>query len=689
MMSLAFSPLLPWPLFWTLTAIAFVVALMVLWSRMRGAVLRAAALALLPLALANPSIISQEREPLTTIAAIVVDRSQSQLTPERIRQTDEALAALQARLAKYPGIEPRTIEIRNNADSDTPATRGFEALTAALADLPPSRIGGAVFISDGQLHDIPASGEFSSFSAPIHALITGNEEEFDRRVEVVKAPRFGVVNEPQNLTFRVVDDGKSPGGDAFVTIRLNGQPIGQIRTEPGRDTNLEFRLDKGGSNILEFEVDMLAGEVTTANNAAVHVIDGIRQNLRVLLVSGAPHAGERAWRNLLKSDASVDLVHFTILRPPEKQDGTPINELSLIAFPTHELFVEKINDFDLIIFDRYQHRGVLPILYYDYIVDYVRGGGAVLLAAGPEHAGRDSISLTPLSQILPAEPTGIINEAAFYPRLSELGKKHPLTRGLAGSDSEPPRWGRWFRSIDVNTPTGQTVMQDADGNPLLVLSREGEGRVAMLLSDQGWLWSRGFEGGGPHVALYRRIAHWLMKEPSLEEEALTARSTGNKVEITRQTIGDAPGPATVTMPSGETSEVVLQESEPGLYRARIDTSETGLFHIANGDLSALVHVGAVDAPEFAAAISTTESLKEIADNTHGVVARLADGDGIRLPQILPVRGQVRIENNSRMIFRLTDETALKGINTVPLFAGLLGLIALLFAITTMWWREGR
>jgi hypothetical protein len=243
----------------------------------------------------------------------------------------------------------------------------------------------------------------------------------------------------------------------------------------------------------------------------------------VLLVSGEPHAGERAWRNLLKSDAAVDLVHFTILRPPEKQDGTPISELSLIAFPTRELFVEKIDEFDLIIFDRYQNRGVLPVLYYDYIARYVEEGGALLVAAGPELAGAESIAETPLAPALPALPTGDVTLSGYYPRLSDDGRRHPVTRDLPGGGIEPPGWGRWFRTVGVRDTTGDEVMRGADGQPLLVLNRYGEGRVAMLLSDHGWLWARGFEGGGPHVALYRRIAHWLMQEPSLEEEACAPR----------------------------------------------------------------------------------------------------------------------------------------------------------------------
>ena len=371
------------------------------------------------------------------------------------------------------------------------------------------------------------------------------------------------------------------------------------------------------------------------------MLDGIRENLRVLLVSGEPHAGERTWRNLLKSDASVDLVHFTILRPPEKQDGTPINELSLIAFPTRELFVEKINDFDLIIFDRYQHRDVLPILYYDYIAEYVEKGGALLIAAGPEYAGEQSIARTPLMSALPAMPTGEIIDKAFYPRLTDLGQRHPVTRGLEGSATEPPHWSRWFRLIGIERPEGEVVMKGADDRPLLLLDRKGEGRVGMLLSDQGWLWARGFEGGGPHVALYRRIAHWLMKEPELEEERLTADGRGMTLDIPRQTMQRRPRP-------GTGHHAVRQDADRAARRLRspasspgsVETDEIGLYQIGNGDLSALAHVGPVNAPEFADTVSTEERAASRPPRRRGGSVRphrLAL-TGVSLPGIVPVRG---------------------------------------------------
>ncbi|WFU07768.1 glutamine amidotransferase [Rhizobium sp. CB3090] len=691
-MNIGFAPFLPWPILAALAVLTLGIAALAIYRRMRGSWIRALAAFALLAALANPVLMQEDRDQLSTIVPVIVDRSPSQETPERIKMTDDALAALKDRLAQFPRIEPRIVEVREPAESESPSTRLFAALSSATADVPPARVGGAIFLTDGQIHDIPGVNQPLGFDAPIHGLITGKPDEFDRRIEVVRAPRFGIVNdEDVQVVLRVVDDGKSPGGTAAVTVRMNGDEIATLQAAPGQDTPFSFKVPHAGNNVLEFAVAEVPGEVTPINNRTVQLIEGIRKNMRVLLVSGEPHAGERAWRNLLKSDAAVDLVHFTILRPPDKQDGTPINELSLIAFPTRELFVDKISSFDLIIFDRYQDRpNVLPTIYYDYMAQYVENGGALLVAAGPEHATGNSIALTPLSSVLPAEPTGQMIEKPFYPRLSEQGRKHPVTRGLDGSDTEPPHWGRWFRSVDVEKPQGQTVMVGADNHPLLVLNRVGQGRVAMLLSDQGWLWARGYEGGGPHVSLYRRIAHWLLKEPALEEEALTAHASGRTLEVTRQTIGDDPGPATVKAPSGKTQTIQLKQAQPGLYQAQKHMDEIGLYQITSGNLSTLVHVGAVDAPEFKAMISTTETLKPLAEKTKGLVTRVASsGGGVTVPPILPVRGAVRIADNQRLTIRMTDETVLKGVNNLPLFAGFAGLAALLFAFSAMWWREGR
>ncbi|MGB3832054.1 MAG: hypothetical protein WA975_09340 [Mesorhizobium sp.] len=686
--SLSFEPLLSWPLIAALLVPLAVLAAAGLWLRRRGAWLRLVALAALALALVNPVVLDEEREPLKSVVAVVVDRSQSQDIGDRAGQTDAALAGIEERLSRFKQFDVRVVETgRADAAEDRTETRLFSALAGALRDVPPSRVGGAVMITDGEVHDAPAGAP--DLNAPLHALITGHEQEKDRRIRFEKAPRFGLVGKPLDMTYRVIAS-NGEAGPVDVRVSVNGEQVAVERAFIGQEMPLQVTVPNAGRNIVELAIPEEEGELTSANNHAVALIDGIRENLRVLLVSGEPHAGERTWRNLLKSDASVDLVHFTILRPPEKQDGTPINELSLIAFPTRELFVEKIDQFDLIIFDRYQHRDVLPILYYDYIAEYVEKGGALLIAAGPEYAGEQTIARTPLMPALPALPDGSVLDKAFYPRLTDLGQRHPVTRGLEGSGSEPPHWSRWFRTIGVQRPEGEVVMKGADDRPLLVLDRKGDGRVGMLLSDQGWLWAHGYEGGGPHVQLYRRIAHWLMKEPELEEERLTADGRGMVLEIRRQTMRDDPGPAQVITPTGKALTVKLQKSEPGVFVGSVEAGEIGLYQVANGDLTALAHVGPVNAPEFAEVVSTEKLLKPAADATGGSVRRLATpSGGMALPAIVPVRASAQAAGDDWIGLRTTDDSVLKAVSRVPLFGGFLGLGLLLLALGGMWYREGR
>ena len=243
-------------------------------------------------------------------------------------------------------------------DGETDGTRLFDPLVRGLADVPPDRIAGAIVITDGRVHDVPAdAGGARLLRAACTRLITGHERRArpPRRADR-RAPRFGIVGQSQTIKFRVEDQGAPPGA-ARSHREPRRQPASTNRACPSAPASAQRRYAHGGPNILEFEAAPLDGELTEVNNRAVASIEGVRDKLRVLLVSGEPHAGERTWRNLLKSDAAVDLVHFTILRPPEKQDGTPINELSLIAFPTRELFQQKIDEFDLIIFDRYRAPG--------------------------------------------------------------------------------------------------------------------------------------------------------------------------------------------------------------------------------------------------------------------------------------------------------------------------------------------
>ena len=466
--SIAFTPLVPSLVLWLAAAAIVVIAALLLLGRSRGAAVRVAALVLILLALANPSFTREDREPLSSVVAVVVDKSPSQNFGNRTRETAEAQEALVDALKKIRGLEVRVVDA-GQADGETDGTKLFGALSAALADVPVDRVAGAFLITDGRVHDIPPSVAAVGFQAPVHALITGRKDERDRRIAISAAPRFGIVGQTQTITYRLDDQGVT-GERARITIRRDGETISERTLQSGQTSSVDIDIKHAGPNIVEIEASPLEGELTPVNNRAVVAIDGVRDKLRVLLVSGEPHSGERTWRNLLKSDASVDLVHFTILRPPEKQDGTPINELSLIAFPTRELFQQKINEFQLIIFDRYARQGVLPIAYFDNIARYVRAGGAVLVSAGPDYASSTSIWRTPLDSVLPAEPVGV-TEKPYYAHLSDAGKRHPVTRGLEGAASEPPHWSRFFRTVDTKNAINPPVMTGADGKPLLLLSR--------------------------------------------------------------------------------------------------------------------------------------------------------------------------------------------------------------------------
>src|SRR6202158_1905732 len=683
---IAFTPLVPSLVLWIALAAIVVIASLLLLGRPRGAAVRILALALILLALANPSFTREDREPLSSVAAVVIDKSPSQNFGDRTGETVKAQEALLDSLKKINGLEVRLVEA-GQADGETDGTRLFGALSSVLSDVPVDRVAGAFLITDGRVHDIPANAAGLGFQAPVHALITGRKDERDRRIAISAAPRFGIVGQAQTITYRLDDQGVT-GERAKVVVRRDGEVINERTVLSGQTVNVEIDIKHAGPNIVEIEASPLDNELTLVNNRAVVAIDGVRDKWGVLLASGEPHSGERTWRNLLKSDASVDLVHFTILRPPEKQDGTPINELSLIAFPTRELFQQRINDFQLIIFDRYARQGVLPIAYFDNIARYVRAGGAVLVSAGPDYASTTSIWRTPLDSVLPAEPVGV-TEKPYYAHLSDAGKRHPVTRGLEGSGSEPPHWSRFFRTVETRNATSAPVMTGADGKPLLLLSRFGEGRVALLLSDHIWLWARGYEGGGPHLDLLRRMSHWLMKQPDLDEEALRLRTQGKDLVVLRQTMADSVSPVTVTSPSGATQELTLSASEPGTWRSTIPANELGLWQGTHRTPEGPIKCGPTQPQEMSEVTSTTEMLKPLAQATGGDARRVVDGSSIELPRIVPVRASGVFRGDGWMGVKMRDASVVKGVGVLPLFAGLLALLLVRGAFAATWLREGR
>jgi hypothetical protein len=689
--SLQFAPLLPWP--WLAAASVVAVGLLAFsfWRRARGSSWRLLALAAVLGALANPSAVQEDRTYLSDVAVVVVDDSESQNVPPRQAQTAAALAEVEKRIKDIPGLELRVIHGGNNPTSeasDGGGTRLFSALARGIADLPATRIAGAIVISDGQIHDVPADLDALGFHAPVHLLLSGLPDEADRRLVVVASPSFGLVDKPVTFKLRIEDSAAPADSQAKLTILKDGKPLPSYMLPIGRDMSIDLALDHGGQNIFEFSVEPGQKELSLANNSAVVLVNGVRDRLRVLLISGEPHAGERAWRALLKSDPSVDLVHFTILRPPEKQDATPINELSLIAFPVRDLFELKLKEFNLVIFDRYRREGVLPRAYFENIANYVEQGGALLDSAGPAFASPYSLYHSPLGDVLPAEPTGQVLEQPFLPELTLMGRRHPVTSGLegAGPPGHSATWGRWFRQIEATTREGVSVMSGIGDRPLLVLNRVGKGRTAQLLSDQIWLWSRGYQGGGPQAELLRRVAHWLMKEPDLEEEDLRASVVDGRIEILRRSLSDKPVTVHVTTPAGNKADVGLKDQGDGRQTGSLAVAETGLYRLTDGRHLAFAASGPLNPLEIADLHSTAEKMQPLLTASGGRAFRLSDG---HLPEIRKVQAGHATSGSNWLGLLASQDYVVTGIRQMSLLPTYAGLILGLGALLLAWRREGR
>ncbi|MEM8988238.1 MAG: hypothetical protein AAGC95_16100 [Pseudomonadota bacterium] len=682
---IVFAPLVPWAAVWGFCFLAAAATGLGLFRRAKGAMWRGLAFAALIGLIANPSLRVADRTPLDDIVVVVTDRSESQGLKDRPAATDAALDALEAELSALDGVETRTAEAGATADG----TQLMGALDRALADTPPARLSAVVLITDGLAADAVEAAEAAAeaVGAPVHVLLTGEEADKDRKLTVISAPRYGIVGEQVEIAFRVDEYGPNPSREAQVAIRLDGEVAAARSFRIGEEVRIGLTLEHAGPNVLEIATTPIAGELTQRNNVSALPIAGVRDRLRVLLVSGEPHAGERTWRNLLKSDPAVDLVHFTILRPLEKSDATPIDEMALIPFPVQELFQEKLTEFDLVIFDRYKLRRVLSFIYFDNILQYVRNGGAMLIAAGPEFATQLSLANTALSYALPAVPTGEVLSEGFRPQITEDGARHPVTGDLTGAGEDD--WGRWFRMVTARQITGDALMAGPENRPLLVLDRQGDGRVAQLMSDQAWLWARGVEGGGPHAELLRRLAHWLMREPDLEEEDLKAEARGETLFIERRTMADEAAPVSVATPSGETFEVTLEEVEPGLFAGTAPAEEIGLYRLSDDALYAVAASGAVNLVEYSDVIATEDRLAPLVTETGGGVFRIQNGAGAKIPALRQVReGRARASDRWMGLVRRDqyDVRAVEDRTLLPPYAWLalvLGLLAI------AWLRESR
>ncbi len=703
--SVAFDPLLPWEILAVLAGIGLVLVLLSLRAGARGTIWRVGAVAIVLATLANPALIEEQRKPIADVALVVTDDSDSMSIGDRRAQVQAAREMLKKKLGQQQGLEVREATLPPShiqLGSDRPGgTRLIETMRQALVDVPPERLAGVVLLTDGQVHDVPAIDANGKGlppelgGAPVHALIAGKKGEQDRLIVLEQSPRFGVVGRQVTAKFHIED---STGGSAPVTVSVGGEVVQRLNVPIGKPVELPITVGNPGANVVEIEVAPGPDELTLDNNRALFTINGVRDRLRVLLISGEPYQGERAWRNLLKSDPAVDLVHFTILRTPQKDDFTPVRELSLIVFPQRELFEQKLKEFDLIIFDRYESGNLITRDYFRNIAEYVKNGGALLVSVGPVFATQRSLYRTPLGAVLPAAPTGDVVEQGFRPKITEIGQRHPVTADLpqSGGPGKDPEWGRWFRMVTSRSEHGNTILSGADDKPLVVLDRVGKGRVAELLSDQLWLWNRGIDGGGPQPELVRRVAHWLMKEPDLEEEALRATTSGGRIEVPRRTLAatfpqvkmTGPGAPQTGQPNAADNArtLDLKQVAPGLGQAIVNVDKPGLYRFDDGTLKTVAAVGSPDPVEFSDVRATDQKLKPLVEASNGSLIWLSDHSD---PDIRSVRPGRAAGGSDWLGLRRNEGYTVAGINQTPLLPGIVVAIAFLMAIGSAWWREGR
>ena len=671
--------------FYPLININFLIALMVLSLivifigfklKAPGNIFRAMLLCLIILSISNPTIISENRENIPDTVAVVLDLSPSQDINNRKDIAQKTYNNIKNELEKINNLDVRLKTINGERGSKI-----FEPLNSMIGDVPAERLAGAIIITDGQISDAPTLLDNFNFKSPINVLLTGNKEEKDRRLIIESSPRFGIVGEEINIDIKVEDiSASSP--NALVSINMNDE-IEQSRSIPiGEIVTITMPLERAGITSLNIEVEAGKEELTLQNNKAVVEINAIRERLKVMLVSGEPNMGLRSWRNLLNSDPSVDLIHFTILRPPNKQDLTPVGELSLIPFPSRELFQANLNDFDLIIFDQYHLRGILPQFYLKNVVEYVVNGGALLDASGPSYAGPYSLSLSPLQNILPTEPTGDVVLQEFIPIMTNYGERHPVTANL--KDNISNNWGPWYRMVEGITIAGDVLLEGPEARPLLVLNRVGQGRVAQILSDQSWVWTKPGSNKGPQADLLRRLVHWLMKEPELEENELSARIDNNTILITKNSLILDNKPIISISPDNTKKEIILEDIGKGKQIGKILSPQEGTWKFSSGNSKITLIVGNSNASEYLDVRTTDNIVEPIVEFTSGSINWVNNEN---LPKIRHLPKSKLVENNDHIKLVKNEKYFVKSLQQSTLTPWYLILVLSLFLLFLAWYRE--
>lgn len=667
--AILFEPMLPW---WVLLPLCGIIILVGVLNRRFARIMLGLVVLLV---LSGPVSEQKTMRPEKDIVVLVEDISPSNSVQPRQDIREEATKNLRQQLAGMDNIETVFLQTDGNAARGSDL---FAQIRSRLGSVPQGRLSAVVALTDGALSALPPAQDTVFNGAPLHIVSTSPENLYDRQLLIHSAPAFGLLGKELTATVEVLDS-RTP--TATITMRVGNNAPREITVPTGEATDITFTLDRGGSTALRLETAVMDGELTARNNKAVKLMTGVRENLNVLLVSGLPHNGTQVIRSLLKSDPAINLVHFTILRTMGKIDPTPDDELALIPFPVQDLFSKDLAKFDLIVFDRYIHRGFIRDEHFRNIIQHVRGGRAMLVLAGPDYNQPFELPATPLQNIMPVTPSGEERRNVYTPALSDVGTRHPITKPFA-DDQE--NWGPVASLLPTQKTRGRALMQAPGGQPLLVTAEEAEGRVAVWLSNNWWYWSRGIEGGGPQTQLLRRVTHWLMRQPELEEQRLDMAIEGNSLKVTYQDVDKVnAAEVIVTTPSGEeltrtlTADdnltTTLPAEEDGLYSARTTNGDV-IAYAVKGQVRDLEWRVEANLPALAAFTEKTGGAYVQADRAATLNARRVAADG-------------RLHGPGWIGLPERNNASLEGTTQKPLIPVPFGLLLILLAIVGTWWLE--
>jgi uncharacterized membrane protein len=643
-------------------------------------------------AVLRPVAIQSRGTPVGPRVVVLVDGSRSIDLPGLVgtrRQTAAtALAELdkrgaELRQALYAFGDGPPVATALAAGAFTAPPMPYSDLTTALeavAKSPDERPSAIVVLSDGRL-DRPAEAgakeatvaALASLRVPVHTLALAKDAPADASIRAVKAAGAAVAHQPLSLRIELGCDGGLVCDELPVTVRelrAEGEPTrlaqGTAKVVDGKATlELSVTLDRAGPRVLEVAAQMPKGDTIADNDRRLITIDVARERVRILHVAGRPTYDVRALRTWLKSDASVDVVAFFILRTPSDEVNADQDELALIPFPVDELFSEHLSSFDAVVLQDFNARPYGLSKYLGKLADYVTKGGGLIMVGGPDAFVPGHYAGTELARVLPIElsetvGSGGVDLAPFVPRVSRAGAGAPVLQPLRAllGESLPEMPGTnlvgdaregatvILEHPSLKTPSGARMpvlaLGEHEGGRTIALTVDGSHRLSFSAFAAG-------AAGRAHGAFWDAMLGWLMRDPRFEPAAIELPMgciAGEETKLRLRSVAGDKGKATVVLRRLGSSEVVREVATEldGLSEATI----VSIGRLDPGGYSASLALGEGSqkthrdfacergGSEWADSRPDLERLRAIADATGGKMALASDVSALPMPEATQV-----------------------------------------------------